>query len=100
RERALAPAGGGSPPRPGVELVGDLLADPVDRRLGQRRLRAQRLAPAPPPRRARSKPRTKLASTNASNALVRLTPLPNSLEQNGSLVPRSLAARTPPGQRR
>jgi hypothetical protein len=36
------------------------------------------------------RPRTNPDSTSASSALVRLTPLPNSREVNGSVVPRSL----------
>src|SRR5512132_1301953 len=76
-------------PLPGVELGLDRLADAADGRLRQGRFRPQRLGQGclhVADRQAADEP----DNTNASSALVRLTPLPNSREVNGWSVPRSL----------
>ena len=73
----------------GVELVFDRLADPAHRRLAEGRLGPERLGQ----RRlhiAHRQATDEAGQPRASNALVRLTPLPSSRDTKGSLVSRSL----------
>jgi hypothetical protein len=74
---------------PGVELASDLLTDPADGRLADRGLGSERLAQ----RRfdvAIRQARTQPEITNDSSALVRVTCLPSSRDENVSRVPRTL----------
>jgi hypothetical protein len=74
---------------PGLELLTDPLADAADRRLRQRRLRPEDLGQGGSMSRS-DRPRTQPEMTSDSSALVRVTPAPNSREQNAWSVPRSL----------
>ena len=79
---------GQAPLLPELELVDRHLADPAHSRLRERRLLAQRLPNVASTSRVES-PRTKLAITSDSSALVLVTPSPSSREANGSGFPRS-----------
>ena len=81
----------GHPARAGyhaVELLADGLAHPRDRRLDNAASAPSASASVASTSRT-DKPRTNPAITNDSNAFDLVTPLPNSREANGSVVPRS-----------
>src|SRR5919202_3859246 len=73
---------------PGLELLRDLRTEPRHRRPRHPSVRAEPLDQRRHTSRVDS-PRTNPAITNASTALVRVTPVPNSCEANASVVPRS-----------